>query len=68
MTELREVYLLNVDINSVTLNEREQRRRLLACGLDELEREALAQERIAIQWVNALRAIQGKRPVIVPKG
>jgi len=44
-----------------------QRRRLLACGLDELEREASQLERTAIQWVNQLRALQGKRPIIVPK-
>lgn len=47
---------------------REQRRRSLACSLDELEREAVQFERTLIQMVNQVRAIQGKRPVIVPKG
>lgn len=46
----------------------EQRRRLLACGLDELEHEAVQFERTLIQMLNQVRAIQGKRPVIVPKG
>lgn len=43
-------------------------RRQLACGLDELEREATQFERTLIQMLNQVRAIQGKRPVIVPKG
>lgn len=48
--------------------EQEQSRRLLARGLDELEREASQFERTLIQWLNQVRSIQGKRPVIVPKG
>lgn len=70
MTQLRESdlsALLIAEPNRATLTP-EQRRRLLACGLDELEREAYQLERTAIQWVNQLRALQGKRPVIVPKG
>lgn len=46
----------------------EQRRRLLACGLDELEREASELERALVHVLNHLRKMQGKRPVIVPKG
>ncbi len=67
MTQLRAQDLLNPDANSVTL-EPERKRRLLACGLDELEREAAQLERVLIQTLNQVRAIQGKRAVIVPKG
>lgn len=67
MTQLCAADLLKPEQNGATLTP-EQHRRLLACGLDELEREASLLERTAIQWVNQLRAIQGKRPVIVPKG
>jgi hypothetical protein len=48
--------------------ESEQSRRMLARGLDELQREAMQTERALLQWLNMVRAIQGKRPVIVPKG
>lgn len=67
MTQLYEADLLISNEKKATLSP-EQHRRLLACSLDELEREASQLERTAIQWVNQLRAIQGKRPVIVPKG
>lgn len=60
-------YLLNGEQNRVNM-EPEQRRRLLACGLDELQREASELERALIHVLNHVRGIQGKRPVIVPKG
>lgn len=66
MSEQAVPYLLIPDDKHATLAP-EQQRRLLACGLDELQREASQLERTAIQWVNQLRALQGKRPVIVPK-
>lgn len=59
--------LLKPDANSVTL-EPERQRRLLACGLDELEREAMELERALLHTLNKVRDMQGKRPVIVPKG
>lgn len=59
--------LLKTEREPVTMNT-ESRHRQLACGLDELEREATQFERTLIQMLNQVRAIQGKRPVIVPKG
>lgn len=67
MAQLRETDLLLYVEQKSTL-EREQRRRLLACGLDELEREASQLERALLHALNHLREMQGKRPVIVPKG
>ena len=67
MTQLREADLLIPDSKRATLTA-EQRRRLLACGLDELEREASQLERALLHALNHLREMQGKRPVIVPKG
>lgn len=67
MTQVRARDLLQTLDKTVTL-EPERRRRLLACGLDELEREAAQLERVLIQTLNQVRAIQGKRAVIVPKG
>lgn len=67
MTQLYKVDLLQPDINTVTL-EPERQRRLLACGLDELQREANELERALLHALNKVRETQGKRPVIVPKG
>lgn len=67
MSEQRVDYLLNPDINHVTMDA-EQSRRMLARGLDELQREAMELERALLHTLNKVRDIQGKRHVIVPKG
>lgn len=67
LTQLCEADLLISDEKKSTL-VREQRRRMLACGLDELEREASNLERALLHALNQVREMQGKRPVIVPKG
>lgn len=59
--------LLQTLDNNVMLSP-EQSRRMLARGLDELQHEAMVGERAALQWLNYLRALQGKPPVTVPKG
>jgi hypothetical protein len=46
----------------------EHSRRLLACGLDELQRDAMHLERALLHALNQVREMQGKRPVIVPRG
>lgn len=46
----------------------ELRRRQLARSLDELEKEATELERAALYFLNKVRACQGKKPVIVPRG
>lgn len=73
VTEQRAVYrtavdtLLQPDINSGNMKQ-ERQRRLLACGLDELAREANELERALLHALNKVRETQGKLPVIVPKG
>lgn len=59
--------LLKAEPNGVKLRT-EQQRRLLACGLDELQREAMELERALLHALNKVRETQGKRPVIVPRG
>lgn len=68
MSETRAVYeVLQTPRKPDTLQP-EQRRRLLARSLDELEAEAILLERTLIQMLNEVRRLQGKRSVIVPKG
>lgn len=67
MSEQAVPYLLIPDDKHATLAP-EQQRRLLACGLDELQREAAELERALLHTLSKLREMQGKRPVIVPRG
>lgn len=67
MNSMTEQTLLQTSRKPDTL-EPEQRRRLMARSLDELEAEAILLERTLIQMINQVRRMQGKRAVIVPKG
>lgn len=68
MSESRVVYEVLQPTPISSMLEREQQRRTLARSLDELESEAMHLERALLHALNQVREMQGKRPVIVPRG